>query len=108
MAANDERLQSSYNAKTPLKSLIERLNECADFATAARESVLETQLVRIAYELVAETGQYPEDCRAWRNQDDKSSTYFQSHFIEEQADLRERRKTSRQGGYGVNNLVGIE
>ena len=52
MAANDERLQSSYNAKTPLKSLIERLNECADFATAASGMILETQLVRIAYLLV--------------------------------------------------------
>ena len=67
-----------------------------------------TSTVRIAYVLVAETGQYPEDCRAWRNQDDKSWTYFQYHFIESQADLRERHKTSRQGGYGAKNLVGIE
>ena len=53
MVANDERLQASYNTEKPLKSLIERLNECADFATAAGEPVLETQLVRIAYGLVA-------------------------------------------------------
>ena len=79
-----------------------------DFSTAAREPVSETQLVRITYGLVAETGHYPEDCRAWRNQDDKSWTTFQAHFIEAQADLRERQQTSRQGGYGANNLVGIE
>ena len=79
---NDERLQASYNAKEPLKSLIERLNECADFATASGKPVSEMELVRIAYRLVAETGQYPEDCRAWRNQDEKSWTYFQDHFIE--------------------------
>ena len=57
---------------------------------------------------MAETGQYPEDCRTWRNQDDKSWTTFQAHFIEAQADLRERQKTSRQGRYGANNLVVIE
>ena len=57
MSANDERLQASYNAEETLGSLIERLNECADFATAAGKIVLETQLVHIAYGLVAETGQ---------------------------------------------------
>ena len=57
MAVNNERLQASYNAKEPLKSLIKRLNECADFATAAGEPVSETQLFRIAYGLVAKTGQ---------------------------------------------------
>ena len=108
MAANDERLRSSYNTEEPLKSLIGRLNECADFATAAGEPVSEIQLVRIACGLVAESGQYPEDCRAWRNQDEKYWTTFKAHFIEAQADLRERHQTSRQGGYEANNLVGIK
>ena len=56
MAANDERLRASYNAEEPLKSLTERLNKCAEFATAADDPVSETQLVRIAYSQVAETG----------------------------------------------------
>ena len=55
-----------------------------------------------------DTGQYPEDCRAWNNQDEKSCTTFQAHLIEAQENLRERQKTSRQGGYGSNNLVGIQ
>ena len=57
---------------------------------------------------MAETGQYPEYCRALINQDDKSWTSFQAHFIEAQFDIRERQKTSLQSGYGANNLVGIE
>ena len=108
MAENDERLRASYNNEEPLEILIERLNECADFATASGKPVLETQLFRIAYGLVAETGKYPEDFRAWRNQDDKSWTTFQDHFIEAQADLRESPQTSCQDGYRANNLVGIE
>ena len=79
-----------------------------EFATAAGPPVSETQLLRIAYRLVVETCPYPEYCRAWRNQDEKSWTTFQAHFIETQADLRERQKTSHQGGYRANNLVGIE
>ena len=42
MAANNERLQAYYNAEEPLESLIERLNECADFATADGDPFLGT------------------------------------------------------------------
>ena len=48
MAVNDEIIRATYNADKPLESLIERLNECADFANAASETVSETQLVHIA------------------------------------------------------------
>ena len=90
MAANDKRLQASYNAEEPLKSLTKRINKYADFSTAASKSVSDTQLLLITYGLVSNTGQYPEDCRAWRNQDYKSWKSFQTHFIEAQADLIER------------------
>ena len=85
MAANNERLGASYNAEEPLESLTKRLDECADFAMAAREPVSETRIARIAYGLVTETGQYPEECGVWRNQYEISWTTFQSHFIGAQA-----------------------
>ena len=43
---------------------------------------METQIVRIAYRLVYDTSQYLEDYRVLRNQDGKSWTSFQDHFIE--------------------------
>ena len=49
MVENDERIRASYNAEEPFGSLVERLNECVDFATSASDPVLETQLVRISY-----------------------------------------------------------
>ena len=57
MTANNERLRSACNAEEPLEGLIETLNNCADFAASASEPVSETDLVRIAYRIVAETGQ---------------------------------------------------
>ena len=66
------------------------------------------QLVRIAYVMVTGTGKYKEDYRAWSNQDEKSWTASQAHFIEAQVDLRERQQTSCQGGYIFNNLIGIK
>ena len=44
----------SFNSKEPLESLTESLDECADFATAAGETVLETQLVCIVNGIVTE------------------------------------------------------
>ena len=61
MEANNKILRAPYNTKDPFKSLIERLNKCADFASAAWDLVSETQLLSIAYGLLAETGQHPED-----------------------------------------------
>ena len=66
MSKSDEWLRSPYNAEDPLGGIIERLNKCTDFAAAASEPVSETQLVCIAYGIVADTGKYPEDCREWR------------------------------------------
>ena len=52
---------AAISVEDPLNSLIERLNECADFVTAGTKPVSETHMVRIAYVLVAEIYQYPED-----------------------------------------------
>ena len=82
MSDNDERLWSPYNEEEPLKGLIKRLNGCADFAAVASDLVSETQLIRIAYRLVADTVHYPEDFWAWRTWENKYWTAFQAHFIE--------------------------
>ena len=55
MVASNEKIRSRYNTEKPLKGLIERLNECADFATAAGKTVTETKIVCIDYRLVPET-----------------------------------------------------
>ena len=39
MAASDGFIQFPYNAEEPLEGLIERLNDCTDFAAAASELV---------------------------------------------------------------------
>ena len=36
---NNKRIRATYNAEEPLESLVESLNECADFVTAASELV---------------------------------------------------------------------
>ena len=82
MAANNKILCATYNTEDLLESLIESINECADFATTASEPVMETQIFCIAYGLFSEIGHYLENYWAWRNQDDKYWKHFQANFIE--------------------------
>ena len=63
MAAYKYRLLPPYNEEEPLERLIERINDCTEFAAASSEPVLETQLVRIANIIVSETGKHTKDCR---------------------------------------------
>ena len=75
---------------------------------AAGEPVTDTQLVRIAHGLVAETSQYLEDSRVWRGIEGSSWTAFQDHFTGAREDFCKHQQTARQGVYGSNNMVGIE
>ena len=59
-SANNERLGSPYKGEEPHEGLITGLNECTDFSPTAREPVSDTQLVVIAYRLVAETRKQPK------------------------------------------------
>ena len=65
MTANDNKLQSPYNVEETLGSLINKFNECEDFAASAGEPSTDIQLFRIAYGLVAETSEYAEYCQVW-------------------------------------------
>ena len=105
--ANDKRLLPPYNSEEPLKSLVEILNKCKDFA-ASGDPVTNTQIIQIAHGLVAKTDHYKEYCRAWYEVKEKTWSEFQAPFIESQSDLRERQKMVRQGGYRSNILMGIE
>ena len=89
MASKEARLNSAYNAEEPLKILIGRPKKCAYIAALAGFPVTETQLVLIAYRLVAKTGQYMEDNYAWRDLEDTSKNCnicktYQAHFIDVQ------------------------
>ena len=48
-----------------------------------------------------DTGQFQEYCQTWYAKlgPEKTWTKFHTHFIEAQADLPQRHKTSLQGGY---------
>ena len=69
MLANDDQLRFPYNLEEPHEGLIKTLDKCANFVAEESWKDSETQLVHIAYGLVTEIGQYPEDCWSWRTQD---------------------------------------
>ena len=101
LAENYGKLWETFNLDETLGSLYTRLNEWVNYGTLASETIKEEKVVRISYGLVAEIGQLQEDYQTWQAKLDEENTWTRSqeHFIEEQADLWECKKTSRQGGY---------
>ena len=75
LAKNDMNLWETYNSDEPLEILHTRLNGCVDYTTAVGEPITEGQVVRISYGLVAETGQFQEDCRTWRSKSEQEKTW---------------------------------
>ena len=100
LAENYGKLWETFNLDETLGSLYTRLNEWVNYGTLASETIKEEKVVRISYGLVAEIGQLQEDYQTWQAKLDEENTWTRSqeHFIEEQADLWECKKTSRQGG----------
>ena len=71
LAEKCRKLQETYNTYKPLKILYTRNNECVDYVTATGKPITEGQVVRIAYGLVAETGQIQGNSRTWRAKSDQ-------------------------------------
>ena len=58
LAENNRKLWENYNPEKPLKSLYINLNKCVDYATATVKPITKMKVVRINYDLVAETGKF--------------------------------------------------
>ena len=58
---NNYKMRQPFNIDEPVKSVYTRLNECIDYANLAGKPITEEQVVRIAYGLIAETGQFQEN-----------------------------------------------
>ena len=83
LTKNGTNLRETFNPDDPVESLYMRLNECVDYETAADNTVTEGQVMRIAYIIVAETGQFQEDFQNRRAKSDPETTWtiFLAHFI---------------------------
>jgi hypothetical protein len=83
--------------------VIERVNNCIDFAEEAGSEFSEAQIMNHVLVIVAKTGLYTDDLKVWkkRDEDDKTWSEFQDFMLNAQTELRQQKATSNQMGYGM-------
>jgi hypothetical protein len=101
--ANDEKLKEPWDGAEPFEDIIERVEECMDFATSAAREYTNEQVLDRVYEIVAKTGLYHDDLKVWNKKAaaDKTWENFKDFVLEAQENNRELQRNTKQAGYGL-------
>jgi hypothetical protein len=106
--ANHQRMTAPWHPPAPLEDLFSQIALGARLAAAGGEPLNDTQVARIGYNLVLQTGLFPDACREWRLKDDAHQTYaaFKTHFSRMEADRLESLTSASAGYQGAAHHVG--
>ena len=77
---NDKRLRAPYDSNQPFETLIDKVKNAVDYASAGDTPYNPAQVVGIAFQLVFQTGIFKNDCKLWRRQPEGVKTW--THFNE--------------------------
>jgi hypothetical protein len=104
---NDKRFKQPFNVNQPFQSIIQQIDEAVDYAIAGETPYTSEQIVTNAYNLVYNTGMFPESCREWRRRTAAAKTYdnFKAEFSLAHQDLRNLKTTSQGAGYQANSVT---
>jgi hypothetical protein len=101
LTANDAALNKPWDPTTPFEILIDRIEDCIDFATDGGAPSTDAQILNSAYTLVFNTGLYFDDTKTWNRRPAIEKTWenFKIHFLQAQLDLQAQQMTTQQGGF---------
>ena len=112
LTANYARMTAQWTPPTPIEALWEQLKEGQEFATEGQEAIANSQLMRLSYDNIKNTGLFNDQCRLWRAKATAEKTYanLKTYFIECDNDRRQNDTTSSTAGYAnaVRELVHSE
>jgi len=101
LAENITRMSAPWNPPQPIEDLFLQLTRGGQFAADGSEPIALSQVLRIGYTLIANTGLFIEACREWRKirDTDKIMAKFQELFTKAKQDRSSLLTTSSQAGY---------
>ena len=104
LVANDKRLIEEWDGVEPFESVIERVNECIDFAQEADREYTENQILDRVLVVVAKCGLYADDIKDWNKIPDEDRTWpeFQEFMLKAQTEYRRNQQNTKQMGYGMS------
>jgi len=107
LAENITRMSALWNSPQPIEDLFLQLTRGSQFAADGSEPIALSQVLRIGYTLIANTGLFIEACREWRKirDTDKTMAKFQELFTEAEQDRSSLLTTSSQAGYHAGKVT---
>jgi hypothetical protein len=104
LVANDKRLIEEWDGVEPFESVIERVNECIEFAQEADREYTENQVLDRVLVVVAKCGLYADDIKDWNKVPDEDKTWpeFQEFMLKAQTEFRRNQQNNKQTGYGMS------
>jgi predicted metalloprotease len=101
---NEKKMIESWDGSSPFENVIERIDECVDFAEAAGQPYTAPQILSKIYTLVYDTGLYFDACEKWKDLPAANQTYadFKMHFLKAQRTHRNQQRTMKQSSYGLS------
>ena len=104
---NITRMSSPWNPPQPIEDLFLQLTRGSQFASSGSEPIALSQVLRIGYTLIANTGLFIEACREWRKirDTDNNMATFQELFTKAKQDRSSLLTTSSQAGYHAGNVT---
>ena len=101
LTENTKRMTIPWNPPTPIEDLWTKLKDGQEFSNEGGENIPDSQLIRLAYENISNTGLFTSACKKWRQKPAVNHTYdnLKLHFTTEVEDYERHRQTSSSQGY---------
>jgi hypothetical protein len=100
---NEIKFTQDWDGGDAFEMVIERINNCIDFAKEAESAYTDKQIMDRAQAIVTKTGLYADDMKLWRKRPVVKQTWplFQEFMLAAQTELRQQQATNKQIGYGL-------
>lgn len=105
--ANQLRMAAPWSPPTSIEILFQQLLDGQRLAAAGGEPITNTQVARLGYSIIFNTGLFTEACREWRLKPDAEQTFaiLQTHFRRMDLDRLETTTTGTAGYHGANSII---
>ena len=72
---NRQEMMQAYDVSLPIETLFAQIEDCVEFADAARNPYSQAQILNTAFLLVQKTGVFTKECRKWRKKPINQKTW---------------------------------
>jgi hypothetical protein len=101
---NEKKFTEDWDGDEAFEVVIERINNCVEFAKEAVSPYTDKQVMIRALTLVSKTGLYADDLKVWKKRSENKQTWrhFQKFMLNAQTEFRQQQTTNKQIGYGLH------